>query len=71
MTHTGMESYLAMTKTTLWAEFRELVLQLNDIERTNSALYARLMAEARRRLVLVVEATSTDMARHCPPSPPI
>ena len=71
MTHTGMASDLAMTRTTLWAEFRELVLQLIDIERTNSALYARLMAEAGMRLVLVVEAASTDMARHCPPSPPI
>ena len=71
MTHTGMESGLAMTRTTLWAEFRELVLQLNDIEQTNSALYARLMTEARMRLALIVEATSTDMARHCPPSPHI
>ena len=71
MTHTGMESGLALTRTTLWAEFRELVLQLNDIEQTNSALYARLMTEARMRLALIVEATSTDMARHCPPSPHI
>ena len=71
MTHTGMESYLAMTKTTLWAEFRELVLQLNDIERTNSALYTRLMAEARMRSVFMVDAASTDMVRHYQPSPPI
>ena len=60
-----------MTRATLWAEFRELVLQLNDIERTNSALYARLVAEARMRSVFMVEAASTDMARHYPPSPPI
>ena len=71
MTHKGIGSDLAMTRATLWAEFRELVLQLNDIERTNSALYARLMAEARMRLVFMVEAASTDMARHYPPSPPI
>ena len=71
MTHTGMASDLAMTRTTLWAEFRELVLQLIDIERTNSALYARLMAEARMRSVFMVDAASTDMVRHYPPSPPI
>ena len=71
MTHKGIGSDLAMTRATLWAEFRELVLQLNDIERTNSALYARLVAEARMRSVFKVEAASTDMARHYPPSPPI
>ena len=71
MTHKGIGSDLAMTRATLWAEFRELVLQLNDIERTNSALYTRLMAEARMRLVFMVEAASTDMARYYPPSPPI
>ena len=71
MTHKGIGSDLAMTRATLWAEFRELVLQLNEIERTNSALYARLMAEARMRSVFMVEAASTDMARHYPPSPPI
>ena len=71
LTHAGMGSGLAMARTALWAEFHELVLQLNGIEKTNSALYARLMTEARMRSVLVVEATSTDMARHCPPSPHI
>ena len=71
MTHKGIASDLAMTRATLWAEFRELVLQLNDIEQTNSALYARLMAEARIRSVFMVDAASTDMVRHYPPSPPI
>ena len=71
MTHKGIGSDLAMTRATLWAEFRELVLQLNDIEQTNSALYARLMAEARIRSVFMVDAVSTDMVRHYPPSPPI
>ena len=71
MTHKGMGPDLAMTRTALLAEFRELVLQLNDIEQTNSALYARLMAEARIRSVFMVDAASTDMVRHYPPSPPI
>ena len=71
LTHTGMESDLAMARTALWAEFHELVLQLNDIERTNSALYTRLMAEARMRSVFMADAASTDMVRHYPPSPPI
>ena len=71
LTHTGMESDLVMARTALWAEFHELVLQLNGIEQTNSALYARLMTEARMRLVLVAVATSTNMARLGPPSPHI
>ena len=71
MTHKGIGSDLAMTRATLWAEFRELVLQLNDIERTNSALYARLMAEAKMRSDFMINAASTDMVRHYPPSPPI
>ena len=71
MTHKGIGSDLAMTRATLWAEFGELVLQLNDIERTNSALYARLMAEAKMRSDFMINAASTDMVRHYPPSPPI
>ena len=71
LAHTGMGSDLAMARTALWAEFHELVLQLNGIEQTNSALYAKLMAENRMRLVLVAVATLTNMARHGPPSPHI
>ena len=71
MTHRGIGSDLAMTRATLWAEFRELVRQLNDIEQTNSALYARLMAEAKMRSDFMINAASTDMVRHYPPSPPI
>ena len=71
MTHKGIASDLAMTRATLWAEFRELVLQLNDIEQTNSALYARLMAEAKMRSNFIINAASTDMVRHYPPSPPV
>ena len=71
LTHTGMGSGLAMARTALWAEFHELVLQLNGIEKTNSALYARLMTENRIRLVLVAVATLTNMARQGPPSPHI
>ena len=71
LTRTGMGSDLAMARTALWAEYHELVLQLNGIEQTNSALYARLMTEARMRLVLVAVATSTNMAQHGPPSPHI
>ena len=71
MTRKGIASGLAMAKATLWAKFRDLVLQLNDIEQTNSALYARFMAEARMRSVFMADAASTDMVRHYPPSPPI
>ena len=71
MTHKGIASGLAMTRATLWAEFRDLVLKLNDIEQTNSALYARLMAEAKMRSDFMIHAASTDMVRHYPPSPPI
>ena len=71
LTHTGMGSGLAMARTALWAEYHELILQLNDIEQTNYSLYARLMAEDRKRLVLVAVATLTNMARHGPPSPHI
>ena len=71
MTHTGIGSDLAMTRATLWAEFRDLVLKLNDIEQTNSALHARLMAEAKMRSNFIINAASTDMVRHYPPSPPV
>ena len=71
MTHKGIASDLAMTKATLWAEFRDLVLKLIDIEQTNSALYARLMAEAKIRSDFMINAASTDMVRHYPPSHPI
>ena len=71
MTHKGIASDLAMTKATLWAEFRDLVLKLNDIEQTNSALYARLMAEAKIRSDFMINAASTDIVRHYPPSHPI
>ena len=69
LTHTGMGSDLAMARTALWAEYHELILQLNDIEQTNYSLYARLMAEDRKRLVLVAVATLTNMARYGPQSP--
>ena len=70
-THAGIGSDLAMAKATLWAEFRDMVLKLIDIERTNFALYARLMAEAKIRSDFMINAASTDMVRHYPPSPPI
>ena len=70
-THAGIGSDLAMTKATLWAEFRDLVLKLIDIEQTNSALYARLMAEAKIRSDFMMNAASPDMVRRYPPSHPI
>ena len=48
-----VEPDLAITKAALWAEHHELVLELKDIETTNSALHARLMAKNEKRLVLV------------------
>ena len=71
MTHTGIGSDLAMTRATLWAEFRDLVLKLYDIEQANSALYARLMTGAKMRSDFIINAASTDMVRHYPPSPPV
>ena len=67
-THAGIGSDLAMAKATLWAEFRDMVLKLIDIEQTNSALYARLMAEAKIRSDFMINAASTDIVRHYPPS---
>ena len=67
--HKDVGSDLAMAKTALWAEYHELVLQLNGIEQTNSALHARLMAKNEKRLVLVAVATLTNMARYGPQSP--
>ena len=68
-THTDMESDLAKTRSTLWAEFHDLVLKLMNIAQTNSALHARLLAEAKMRSNFIL--TATDMVRHFPPSPPV
>ena len=53
LVHQDVESDLAVAKNALWAEYHELVLELKDIETTNSALHARLMAKNEKRLVLV------------------
>ena len=71
MTRKGIASGLAMAKATLWAEFRDMVLKLINIERTNFALYARLMAEAKIRSDFMMNAASPDMVRRYPPSHPI
>ena len=69
LAHKDVGSDLAMAKNALWAEYHELVLQLNGIEQTNSALHARLMAKNEKRLVLVAVATLSNMARYGPQSP--
>ena len=69
LAHQDVKSDLAMTKTALWAEYHELVLQLNGIEQINFALHARLMARNNKRLVRVAMATLTNMARYGPKIP--
>ena len=62
-------SDLAMAKNALWAEYHELVLELKDIESTNSALHARLMAKNEKRLVLVAVTKLTNMVHYGPQTP--
>ena len=69
--HTDMETYLAETRSTLWAEFHELVLKLMNIELTNSAIHARLMVKAKIRSNFMMNAASADMVQHFPPFPPV
>ena len=67
--HKDVGSDLAMAKTALWAEYHELVLELKDIESTNSALHARLMAKNEKRLVLVAVTKLTNMVHYGPQTP--
>ena len=60
---------LAITEAALWAEHHELVLELNDIETTNSALHARLMAKNEERLELVAIGKSRDRVHDGPRTP--
>ena len=69
LVHQDVESDLAMAKTALWAEYHELVLELKDIESTNSALHARLMAKNEKRLVLVAVTKLTNMVHYGPQTP--
>ena len=69
--HTDMETYLAETRSTLWAEFHDLVLKLMTIELTNSAIHARLMVKAKIRSNFMMNAASADMVQHFPPFPPV
>ena len=65
----AVEPDLAITKAALWAEHHELVLELNDIETTNSALHARLMAKNEERLELVDIGQSRDRVHDGPRTP--
>lgn len=69
--HTDMAIYLAETRSTLWAEFHELVLKLMNIELTNSAIHARLILEADIRSGFMMNAASADMVQYFPPFPPV
>ena len=64
-----VEPDLAITKAALWAEHHELVLELKDIETTNSALHARLMAKNEKRLELVAVGKLRDMVHNGPRTP--
>ena len=54
-THIDMESDLAKTRFTLWAEFHDLVLKLMDIAQINSALHARLLSTGRNEIKFHIE----------------
>ena len=60
---------LAITKAALWAEHHELILELNDIETTNSTLHAKLMAKNEERLELVAAGKLMDMVHDGPRTP--
>ena len=65
----NVEPDLAITKAALWAEHHELILELNGIETTNSALHARLMAKNEKRLELVAIGKLRDMVHDGPRTP--
>ena len=65
----NVEPDLAITKAALWAEHHELILELNDIETTNSALHAKLMAKNEERLELVAVGKLRDMVHDGPRTP--
>ena len=60
---------LAITKAALWAKHHELILELNDIDTTNSALHARIMAKNEERLELVAIGKSRDRVHDGPRTP--
>ena len=64
-----VEPDLAVTEAALWAEYDELKLELNDIETTNSALHAKLMAKNEERMELVATRKLRDMVHDGPRTP--
>ena len=64
-----VEPDLAITKAALWAEHHELILELNGIETTNSALHAKLMARNEERMELVAAGKLRDMVHDGPRTP--
>ena len=65
----NVEPDLAVTQAALWAEHHELILELNDIETTNSALHAKLMAKNEERMELVAARKLRDMVHDGPRTP--
>ena len=64
-----VEPDLAVTEAALWAKYHELKLELNDIETTNSALHAKLMAKNEERMELVAARKLRDMVHDGPRTP--
>ena len=65
----NVEPDLAVTEAALWAEHHELILELNDIETTNSALHAKIMAKNEERMELVGARKWRDMVHDGPRTP--
>ena len=64
-----VEPDLAATNAGLWAKYDELKLEFDDIETTNSALHAKLMAKNEERMELVGARKWRDMVHDGPRTP--
>ena len=66
----NVEPDLAITEAALWAEHHKLILELNDIEKANSALRAKIMAKTEEKMGLVAARKLRNMTRDGPRPPP-
>ena len=64
-----VEPDLAATNAALWAEYDELKLEFDDIETTNSALHAKIMAKNEEGMELVGARKWRDMVHDGPRTP--
>ena len=66
----GVKPDLAKNHAALEAEYDELQLELNDIEKANSALRAKIMAKTEEKMGLVAARKLRNMTRDGPRPPP-